>query len=248
MGKKNKKHSLSIQDFFGTFTMYRIFSMKSDFSVFNVANKLSQALDVTFTVLPDFDYVSDKLSAKFTIFYAEYCRKESIHCFLLENKTKTNQQELFGAKTEKKPHLINYSLFEESLYLFNNNGLRCFEIKFSDLDYLLLVFTKKDVENDRFSQFSSLISSFKANDISYILEKEQTSAEAKTASFLKDFLCKYEVNANQFSERKKLEILSPVKQIPPQNLLYRITIPLENKSLKSNSQISEEYLALLMED
>jgi len=248
MAKQKKSHSLFIHDFFGACNTYKIFALKSELSIFTFANKLGKMLHVTFTVLPDFEYVSDKLSAKFTVFYAEYLLQKSVHCLLLENRTATNQQELFSLKKEKKSHLVNYSLFEESLYLFNNNGLRCFESDFSDMDYLLLLFCKKNVENEMFSQFSSNITPLKAKDVSSMLDKKQTSAEGKTASFLRDFLCKYEVNANKFSRRKKMELLSSVKQIPIQNLQYRITIPLENHSLADNLQISDEYLALLAEE
>jgi len=248
MAKKRKNPSLHIHDFFGAYNTYRIFALKSELSAFTFANKLSRALNISFTVLSDFDYVSEKLSAQFAVFYAEYAQQESIHCLLLENKTGTNQQELFSSKTGKKSHLINYSLFEEFLYLFNNNGLRCFESEFPDADYLLLLFSKKNIEKETFSHFSKSITLFKAKDVSYLLKREQTSAEVKTVSFLRDFFCKYEVSANLFSRKKKMELLAPVKQIPVQNLQFRIPAPIENNSIAHNLQLSDEYLALLAEE
>jgi len=248
MANKKKKPSLFVQDFFGTFNTYRIYTLKSELSMFAFANKLSKSLNVSFTLLSDFDYVSDKLSANFAVFYAEYPLQESIHCLLLENKTGTNQQELFSPKTGKKSHIINYSLFEESLYLFNNNGLRCFDIEFADMDYFLLLFTKKTTENEIFLQFPKNINSFKAKDVSYLLNREQTSAEAKTVSFFRDFFCKYEVYANQFLRRKKMELLAPVKQIPKHNLQFPITAPLENDSISGNLQLSNVNLAILADE
>jgi len=248
MAKKRKPPSLHIQDFFGTYNTYRIFALKSEQFNFTFANKLSKALNVSFTLLSDFDYVSEKLSAKFAVFYAEYAQQEPIHCLLLENKTGTNQQELFSVKTGKKSHLVNYSLFEESLYLFNNNGLRCFESEFSDVDYLLLLFARKNIEEESFSHFLRNITPFKAKDVSYLLKREQTSSETKIASFLRDFFCKFEVKGNQFSRRKEMELLAPVKQIPRKNLRYPITEYLENNSISDNIHISEKYLKLLSED
>jgi hypothetical protein len=245
---KKKKQELHIHDFFGNYNTYRIFVLRSDIPGYNFANKLGKTLNVSFTVLPDFDYASNKLSARFSVFYAEYERQESIHCLLLENKTETNQQELFDSKTVKNLHLLNYSLFEESLYLFNNNGYSCFQSNFADMDYFLLLFAKKNIEKELFSQFLKNITSFKAEDISYLLEREQTSAEKKNASFFRDFLCKYEVNANLLSRRKKMEFLAPVKHIPKQNLQFPIPISLENESLANNLQLSKEYLDLLRED
>jgi len=245
---KKKNPSLSIHDFFGSYNTYRIFALRSERSMFAFANKLSKALNVSFTLLSDFEYVSDKLSANFAVFYAEYAQQETIHCLLLENKTATNQQELFSSKTVKKPNLVNYSLFEESLYLFNNNGLHCFELEFPDMDYLLLLFSKKNIENDIFAQFSKNLTPFKAKDISFLLKREQTSAEAKKVSFLRDFFCKYEVHANRFLRRKKMELLSPVKQIPVQNLQYRFSPIIETDSLYDNLQLSSENLVLLAEE
>jgi len=246
MAKRRKNPSLHIQDFFGTYNTYRIFALKSEHSIFTFASKLGKALDVSFTLLSDLEYVSEKLSSQFAVFYAEYTQQESIHCLLLENKTETNQQELFSSKAEKKSHLVNYSLFEESLYLFNNNGLRCFESEFTDMDYLLLLFTKKNIENDTFLHFQKNITSFKAKDVSYLLKREQTSTEVKIVSFLRDFFCKYEVNANQFIRRKRMELLAPVKQIPENNLRFPIPVQLENDSIAHNLQISDVHLALLI--
>jgi hypothetical protein len=245
---KKKKQELQIHDFFGNYNTYRIFALRSELPGFSFANKLGKTFDVSFTVLPDFDYASNKLSAQFAVFYAEFTQQESIHCLLLENKTETNQQELFDSKTVKNSHLLNYSLFEESLYLFNNNGYSCFQSNFADMDYLLLLFAKKNIDKNIFSQFLKNTTPFKPEDVTYIIEREQTSAEKKNASLLRDFLCKYEVNANLFSRRKKMELLAPVKQIPKQNLQFPIPIPLENDSLADILQLSEVHLALLRED
>jgi len=248
MAKKKKTHELHIRDFFGNYNTYRIFALRSELPAFGFANQLSKMLKVSFTLLPDFDYVSDKLSASFAVFYAEYPQQESIHCLLLENKTETNQQEIFSSKTVKNSHLLNYSLFEESLYLFNNKGYCCFNSKFEDMDYLLLLFAKKNIDKELFSQFLQKISCSKTEDVTYLLEREQTSTDAKNASFLKDFLCKYEVNANLLSRRKKMELLGPVKQIPGQSLQFPIPIVLEHDALADNVQLSDTYLVLLADD
>jgi len=248
MAKRKKKQELHIHDFFGNCNTYKIFALHSEMPVFNFANQLGKTLNVTFTLLPDFHYISDKLAARFAVFFAEYAQQESIHCLLLENKTETNQQILFSSKAVKNSHLLNYSLFEESLYLFNNKGYSCFESKFEDKEYLLLLYAKKNIEKELFSQFLLNIACFKPMDVSYLLDREQTSTDARNAAFLRDFFCKYEVNANLLSRRKKMELLGPVKQIPKQSLRFPIPITLENNSLADNLQLSEESLALLSEE
>jgi len=202
---------------------------------------------MTFTILPDFEYVSDRFSARFAVFYAEYFQKEPIHCLLLENKALLNPEERIVSKTEKKLTFQTGFLFDEWLYLFNNQGLRCFELEFANMDYLLLLFTKKNIENEMFSQFLENISSFKVKDISFLLEREQTSAEVKRVSFLRDFYCKHEVKANQFSRKRKMELLAPVQQIPNQNLQFPIPIRLENNTIADNLHVSDEYLSFLSE-
>ena len=247
MAKKNDK--IKIPDFFGAYNTYRIFALQSELSTFPFANKLGKAVQTTFTILPDFEYESKKFTAQFSVCYAEYSQEESIHLLLLENKTvKFNQQDHFVSKSEKKLPFQTLSLFEEWLYLFNKQGLHCFDLKLENVDYLLLLFAKKDIENDIFSQLLKNITPFYAKDISFIIEKEQTSAEVKIVSFLRDFYCNYEVKATQLSRKRKIDLLSPVKQIPRQNLQHPIPILLENSVMNTNLQISEECLRILDED
>jgi hypothetical protein len=248
MAKSRKIHSIAIHDFFWAYNTYRVFALKSDLSVYNFANKLSKTLQVPFTALSDFDFFSDKLSAQFAVFYAEYTQKEPIHCFLLENKTETNQQELFDSKTAKNSNLINYSLFKEPLYLFNNIRNYCLKLDFSDMDFILLLFSKKDSENEPFSQFLKNIAPFNVIDASYLLHRKRTSVDRKNVDILEDFFCKYEVSANQFLKRRKMDLLAPVKQIPNINLQYPIPVLLEHDSISDNLQLSDEYLALLREE
>jgi len=246
---KNNKKSLNIPDFFGTYNTYRIFAMQSELSEFSFANQLGKAVQTNFTILPDFEFTSTKFTAQFSVFYAEYSQEESIHLLLLENKTiKFNQQDIFVVKTEKKLHFQTLSLFEEFLYLFNSQGLRCFESEFENADYLLLLFAKKDIENEVFSYFLKNITPFKAKDVSSLIEKEQTSSETKIVSFLRDFYCKYEVKAFHLSKKRKMELLAPMKQIPKQNFQFPIPILLENNSITDNFYLSETNLAILREE
>jgi hypothetical protein len=249
MAKKQKRKALNIPDFFGTYNTYRIFALQSDSSEFSFAHQLGQATETSFTVLPDFEYISKKFTAQFTVFYAEYSQEESIHFLLLENKTvKFNQQDHFISKSEKKLQFQTLSLFEEWLYLFNNQGFHCFDLGIHHVDYLLLLFAKKDIETVVFAQILQKITPFHAKDISYIIEKEQTATEEKIVEFLRDFYCKFEVKANHFSRKKTFDLLAPIKQIPRQNLQYPILILLENNAITDNIHISEEYLAILREE
>jgi hypothetical protein len=116
------------------------------------------------------------------------------------------------------------------------------------MDYLLLLFAKKEIDEEMFLRFFNNLESFKVQDVSYMLKKEQTSAEAKIVAFLRDFYCKYEVKANQFSRRKERDLLAPVKQIPTQNLQFPIPIRLEYNTISDYVQFSEENLALLRDD
>jgi len=249
MAKQIKKSSFKIPDFFGTCNSYRIFALQSDYSAFPFANHLGHSLHTTFRVLPDFEYLSNQYNASFTVFYAQVNQEEAIHCLLLENKTTNfNQKNLFISKTEKKLPFQTLFLFDESLYLFNNEGLRCFDLEFANMDYLLLLFSNNNIENKMFTQFLNHIAPFMAQDVSFLLEREQTSAEARIVSFLRDFYCKYEVKANQFSRRKERDYLSSVKQIPNQNLQYPIPILLENDAINDNLQLSNEYVKFLEEE
>jgi hypothetical protein len=246
---KKKKQTYNISDFFGAYNTYRIFALQSELPTFMFANQLGQAAQTAFTMLPGFEYNSDRFSALFSVFYAVYSQQESIHCLLLENKAAiSNQNEIFVSKAEQNLSFQTLSLFDEYLYLFNRQGLRCFDMKFDDMDYLLLLFAKKEIDKEMFAQFFKSIEPFKVQDVSYLLKKEQTSAEAKIVAFLRDLYCKYEVKANQFSRRKERDLLAPVKQIPAQNLQFPIPARLEYNAVADYLQISEEYLAQLREE
>jgi len=245
MAKGKKNPSLDIRDFFGIYHTYRIFALQSGLSAFPFANKLGQAERTTFTILPDFEYVSNKIAGRFTVFYAEYSQKAPIHCLLLENKMLVNPEDRIVSKTEEKLTFQTGFLFDQWLYLFNKQGLRCFDSTFVDMDYLLLLFAKKNIEEEVFLQFKENLSSFKIEEVSYLLEREQTSSEAKIAAFLRDFYCKHEVKTNQFLQKRKAHLLAPVQQIPKQNLQFPITAKLDHNVMVDHLQVSEEYLAFL---
>ena len=245
---KKKSTLLNVHDFFGTYNTYRIFALQSEHSAFSFANRLGDIQHTTFTKLSDIEYASKNYSAHFSVFYTLFSQRESIHCLLVENKAIVDQQIQFTSKTEKNLSFHTGFLFEEWLYLFNNQGLRCFDISLPDFDYLLLLFAKKDIENEFFTKFLMNLASFNIQEISFLLEREQTAAEEKIVAFLRDIYCKYEVKANQFSIRKRMDFLAPVKQIPKQNLQFPIPVLLENETLADNIHISEEYLKFFREE
>ena len=243
MAKKNK-NTLKIYDFFGIYNTYRIFALQSELSAFPFANLLGKLENTTFTLLPDFEYISDKFSAHFTVFYAEFAQTDSIHCLLLENKTiRFNQHDYYISKSERKLSFQTLSLFDEWLYLFNKEGLHCFDAAFTNIDYLLLLYAKKDIDSEIFERFLNNIAPLKVQDASDLLIKEN-----RVTSFLRDFYCKHEVTTNLLSIRKKMDLLAPVKQIPKQNLHEPLNIMFDNEAVTDNMRISEEYLTLLAGD
>ena len=245
---KKQKNQLFIHDFFGAYNTYRIFALHSELSAFPFANQLGKAENITFTALPDFACASNNLSGSFTVFYAEFFQQETIHCLLLENKSKLDSEKLFISKAEKNLSFQTGFLFDEWLYLFNNQGLRCYDLNLLDADYLLLLFAKKSMDNDLFSGLLKNISRFHAQDISYVLDRRRTAAEIKTVDFFRSFYCNYEVQANQFSRKKKVDLLAPIKLIPNQNLLFPLPVRFDNDALPDYVQLSEEYLSLLQDE
>jgi len=245
MAKKKKTPLLKIVDFFGICNTYTIIALKSELSAFPFANTLGKLLNTSFALLPDFEYASHQFSAHYTVFYAELTRPDSVHCLLVENKAVIDQQQQFLSKTEQKWNLQTGFLFEEYLYVFNKNGLRCFDVEFSDVDYLLFLYAKKNRGKDATYQFSNRLDIFQAKDVSFLLEQQQTSNQEKIVVFLRDFLCKYEVNANRFSIKRKLNLLAPIQQIPSSNLHFSFPVRLENEGVADNLQVAEDYLELL---
>ena len=247
MAKKNK-NQLFIHDFFGAYNTYRIFVLHSEWSAFPFANRLGKAENITFTALHDFACTSNNLCGSFTVFYAEFSQQETIHCLLLENKSKLDSEKLFISKAEKNLSFQTGFLFDEWLYLFNSQGLRCYDLDLLDADYLLLLFAKKNIDNEVFTQFLKNISPFNAQDISYVLDRRRTAAEIKTVDFFRSFYCNYEVQANRFSRKRKVDLLAPAKQIPNRNLLFPLPVRFDNEALPDYVQLPEEYLQLLQDE
>ncbi|MDR0205687.1 MAG: hypothetical protein LBI45_00245 [Bacteroidales bacterium] len=245
MAKRRKPSALDIQDFFGAYNTYHIFALKSELPLFPFVNKVKQTAHLTFSLLSDIERIVDNFSARFSVFCAELAHREQIHFLLLENRAVVDQQMQFKSKTEKKLPFQTGFLFEEKLSIFNNYGYFSFGISQPDIDYLLIVYSKKGIENEVINQILSRFTTFGVTDISYLLERSQTSLEVAIREFLRDFICVHEVKANKFSRRKKLDLLGPVRQIPPQNLQFPVPATLENESLPKNVQISEKYLELL---
>ncbi|MDR2971215.1 MAG: hypothetical protein LBU83_04715 [Bacteroidales bacterium] len=246
MAKQSKKTSFFIHDFFGTYNSYKIFALQSELSILPFANQLGKKINTNFSLLPDFEFTSNKFVAFFSVLYAEFNHEEAIHLLLLENKTVNfNQQDYLISKSEKKLPFQTLYLFEEWLYLFNNQGLHCFDFVLPNMDYLLLLFAKKDIDNEVFSHLLKNITPYNVQNVSYLIEKEQTASEKKIVSLLRDFFCKYEVKANYFSRKKKMDILAPIKQVPNQNLQFPIPILLENNSIADNLQLGKENLEIL---
>jgi hypothetical protein len=245
MAKRRKQTSLDIHDFFGAYNTYHVFALKSELPVFPFVNKVKQTTHLSFSFLSDIERVVDNFSARFSVFSAELAHQEPIHFLLLENRAVVDQQMQFKSKAEKKLPFQTGFLFEEKLSIFNNYGYSSFSITQPDIDYLLIVYAKKGIENEVFNQTMSRFTPFSVKNISYLLERSQTSLEVAIRKFLRDFIYAHEVKANQFSRRKKLDMLGPVRQIPVQNLQFRIPATLENESLPENVQIPEKYLELL---
>jgi len=245
MAKRRQPSSLDIKDFFGEYNSYQVFALKSELPVFQFVNKVKQTAHLTFSLLSEIERVVDIFSARFSVFCAELPQQEPIHFLLLENRAVVDQQMQLKSKAEKKLPFQTGFLFEEKLSIFNNYGYSSFGISQPDIDYLLIVYAKKGIENEVLNQTLSRFYPFAVNDVSYLLERSQTSLEVAIREFLRDFICVHEVKANKFSRRKKSDLLGPVRQIPVQNLQFPVPATLENESLPENVEIPEKYLELL---
>lgn len=247
--KKTKQEEFTINACFGMNNQHRIFSLQSEKPALILANLLGKKLQTTFASLPDFSYKSEKFQATFQVFYTQIAQKNSVNCLLLENKTLSfNKQDVLRSSKEKKLGFQTLSLFEEWLYLINNQGFTIFNGNVFNADYLLLFYAKKDYEIDPLKEVKKQLKPQIIRDVTNLLNVAQKSNHSKIDEFLRELFCNLEVEASLYLHRKQISALGPIRNIPANNLRVQFPISLKNsKNTFPNLEFSDSKLKLLKE-
>lgn len=211
-----KTENILLDDFFGKTTDYYLFAVKTGFSLFRLASKLESLFSTNFYCLGEISF-QDKQDLKYTMLASLICKDEEINAVIIENKT--SQPDLYTTfKTEKELSFSTLPLFHDDFYIFNNAGLKFYKWDFSNVDYLLLIYTKKEREvNQVFKQLESL-ARINCINVSAIINDYKRKSDKVT--FLQKLFCEVEVRNSQFRLEQKRSFLTGRREIPKQNLYH----------------------------
>lgn len=228
-----KREKIFLDDFFGITTDYYLFAVKTVFSLFRFAAKLEHLFSTNFYYLGE-TFLQDKPDLKFAMLGSQICKEEEVNAVIIENKT--SQFDLFNIyKTEKELPFSTLPLFQDDFYIFNNDGLKFYKWEFQNIDYLLLIYTKKEREVEHvFKQLESL-SRIKTTNVSAIINDFKRRTDKIT--FLQQLFCEAEVRNSQFRYEQKRNRLTGRTEIPKQNLCYAERYELLSKVAIDNLDI-----------
>jgi len=246
---KKKKFNAKITDFFGSKNEHFIFAVKSDLPLLAFAHQSGQKLNCSFSYLFDNEVQVNSLQSSFHVMYANISEDRNIHCYIIENKTIRYDKSIFlKSKKEKNCSFQTHSLFEDYLYMFNNQGFSIFSCSFTDIDYLIFAFTDKE---SHFSDFREKMFSFSQKncaEITDMLHAKKDKKEIERTHFLQDLFCTMELKSSEQNQENNHKGMLPRFTIPEENLKERLYNVNENITKTLTENFNKNYYRLLTEE
>lgn len=249
MKDKTKLHK-EIKDFFGTKNEYSIFAVKSNLSLFPFTSNFEKITSTQFYYLTTIEADPTNYKGQFNVMYSLIFKEENTHCYIIENKTTHYaNKEIIQASVEKKLSFQTLALFDDTLYLFNKEGLAIFKSFFAYYDYLILVHNQKnkDISNLLNALFEQ--KQLKPIDISPLLSAKNNKQDKTIELFLQNTFCSLEVSTLEFHHKQTISKIGSIFKIPDENIVTPLKIPIEAKiTNKLTFSFNAEYLRLLTND
>ena len=237
-----KISGININDFFGLSKKYMVYAVKSDLGLYPFILQMRRYCHVDFSFLGTFKPDIPKYGAHFLMMHSIISDVEKMNVVVLENKTSHfNGTEKIHSKMEKNLNFQTLSLFEDFLYIFNSQGRFLFKSDFTDYDYLILIYTAKELD---FTFFTGQLSYYKSLRLVYDSKDTANSsnkAEMSKVTFLKELFCSVEMNVSEFQDQIDNRLLARRKSIPFINLTNQSQVELSRI-------INIKYVDLLNKD
>lgn len=246
MKTKNKLPS-KLDDFFGSKNEYRVFAIKSSLSLIPFAAQFERITSSSFSFLTEFYADEDKNKAQFGVMYSLISEQENLHCAIIENKTNQfSTKNTIPSKVEKNLSFQTLSLFEDVLYMFNNEGLTIFKTPLPYYDFLIFIHVEKGRNIDSFVKTILNHKDFKTIDISSLIYITEEKQNKKIGFFLKNIFCSIEVSIGKFHQNKIQTLLGPIYKIPESNLVNPLKVQIESQITENLTlNVNPEYIRLL---
>ncbi|MBQ4355622.1 MAG: hypothetical protein II757_03060 [Bacteroidales bacterium] len=164
--------TLNIRDYFGSTFDYFLFGLRSNGTLLDIMNAVSDRVSCVFTLLPYLQLMHDQLTAKFPLAFTQFEMRgptigssidytERLNIVLFQNFTE--DFEVLSETTA--PTLFDGNLSFENddevassyCYALNKVGRRLCSWGLRDMPYLLYIFSKKDKDAADFREFVSTL-------------------------------------------------------------------------------------------
>lgn len=248
--KEKIKHYKEIKDFFGSKNEYKIFALKSNLSLFPFTSHFEKITTTNFFYLTNIIADPGNNQAQFNVMYSLVSKEDNTHCYIIENKTSQYaNKEVIQASVEKKLSFQTLALFDDTLYLFNKEGLTIYKSYFAYYDYLVLIHNQRDKDisflvNTLFEQ-----KNLKPIDISTLLITNNKKQDKPIEDFLIKTFCTLEVSTQKFQHKQTLSKIGPIFKIPEENIVNPLKLQIESQITENLTfNFNSDYLRLLTTD
>lgn len=245
--KDKKPNSIPVEEAFGTIKKYQVFAVKSNQNLIPFVVLFEKMIQSRFTFLTDFEVSPSKHAAHFNVMYALLSKEDQIHCCIMENKTTNYSNDAtISSNKEKNLPFQTLSLFDDILYLFNNEGYKIFKADLRDYDYLIFIFADKEKIITPYINMFQSYQPFQTIDLSYLLEPSAKKEQKIRQQFLQNCFIRFEIKMTQFNKQRLLSRLGSQNKIPKENLQYSYKIEIDETITDNLTQnVNDDYLKFL---
>lgn len=217
--KKNKSPfpaKVTLSDIIGSRNAYHFIAVKSDLETHAISKRISELTRNDMSFIGDYKLEEANNNALFRMCYASLHYAFDINLVLLENKT-TRLDQTFVAKSEQNQPFHTLSLFDDTYYIFNQNGLKLFSWDLLEIDYLMIIFANKEIPLDEILESLMQIDGCKCTNVTE--EIINTGNQAQTA-FVQKLLYKIDMEVSNFKKDRETHCFVSEKSFNEKNISF----------------------------
>lgn len=216
---KPKHYTVDMLSCFGQSKHHGLFLLRSDKIFIQTALELGGVFQHPFSYIGVVCPFEKEPESAYPLCFATMLMGLDVSLVLMPNKTTVAAQDLYD---EANP-LLGLSLFDEYYYLFNKQGRKRFSCEFVDYDYLLLLYSDKNLDvNHEVLQMLESVKQIKAVDASSFLVKDGGKKAGNIrVEFLQRLFLEVDVIRTSWQEEQIRKKLCNVTSIPNENYARR---------------------------
>lgn len=216
---KPKHYTMDMLSCFGQSKHHGLFLLRSDKVLIQTALVLGGVFQHPFSFIGGVCLSENEPESAYPLYLATMLMGLDVSLVLMPNKTTVPAQDLYD---EANP-LLGLALFDEYYYLFNKQGRKRFSCEHVDYDYLLLLYSDKNLDvNQEVFQMLGSVKQIKAVDASSFLVKDGGKKAGNIrVEFLQRLFLEVDVIRTSWQEEQIRKKLCNVTSIPNENYAHR---------------------------